>query len=203
MLQSGALNPNYMKDPAEIPDAATVNALGNIQFSVKYQLLKTRWVSAVQLKVELPADISRGEASGLYPGYDAFAIIPYASIGRSWNRTYFYYYLSLIARSNNFDEKFDTGIEGGWNAFRNFYLIGYFNIIKSFTNGTQTPWPPYLQYGLYSPRQEYTAFGIKLLYEFALKNNKKLGVIAQGAGSTWGFMVAKSPYVSFGLYLKK
>lgn len=203
MLESRDINPGYLKDVSAIPDAATVNAMGNAHLSVKYKLLESKWVSALQLKVELPADASKGEASGLYPGYDAFAFIPVASIGRGWNRTYFYYYLSFIARTNNFDEKLDTGLEGGWMAFKNFWLVAHFSVLKSFVNTSKTPGPPEKQYGLYTPRQEFTAYGLKLIYEVSLKEQLKLGFIAQGAGSTWGFMVAKSPYLSFGVYLKK
>lgn len=203
MLQSRDINPKYFNDVNDIPEAATVNAMGNVQLSMKYNLLQSTWVSALQLKVELPANASKGEPSGLYPGYDAYAFIPSASIGRGWNRFYFYYYLSVIARTNNFDEKLDTGIEGGWLAFKNFWLIAHFNIIKSFNNTSKTPWPSEKQYGLYTARQEYTAYGLKFIYEISLKNDQKIGFIAQAAGSTWGFMVAKSPYLGLGVYLKK
>lgn len=203
MLSSGDLNPDYTREITSIPNAATVNALGNTQLTIKYKLLQKKWVSAVQFKVELPSNRSLGDSSGLFPGYDAFAFSPLASIGRGWNRTYFYYYLSYIGRTNNFDDKLDTGVEGGWKAFKNFWVIGYFSLMASFHNGTQTPVPPEYQYGLYTPRQEYTAYGIKLIYEVAFKNELNLGIVAHAAGSTWGFMVAKAPLLSLGVYLKK
>lgn len=203
MLRSGDLNPAYPFDPAEIPPASTVNTIGNAQLGIKYKLLASKWVSAVQLKVELPANTPPGETTGLYPGYNAFAFAPLASIGRGWNRTYFYYYLSYVSRTQGFDDKLDTGLEGGWNFSNRFFLIGYFSLLKSINNGTKTPWSPEKQFGLYTPNQEYTAYGLKLLYEMALKSGQKLGVIAHVSGSTWGFMVAKAPLVSLGIYLKK
>jgi len=204
LLKSGDINPSYSQDAAGIPEAATVNALGNVQLSLKYSLLQSDWVSALQMKVELPANVEKGDSTGLYPGYDAYAFAPYASIGRGWNRFYFYYYLSIISRTNGFDSKLDTGIEGGWKASKNFWLISYFNLLKSFNNGSKQPWPPERQFGLYSPDQEFNAFGIKVIYEVLLKNDQKIGFVAHGAGGTlFGFKVAKSPLLSLGIYLKK
>lgn len=203
ILQSGELNPAYTGDPENIPPASTVNAFGNTQLAIKYKLMQKKWVAAVQMKIELPTNAAVGDESGLYPGYNAFAFAPLASIGRGWNRTYFYYYLSYLGRTSGYDDKLDTGVEGGWNMASKFYLIGYFSLLKSFTNGSKFPWSREKQYGLYSPLQEYTAFGLKLLYEVALKNGQKAGFILHASGSTWGFMVAKAPLLSFSVYLKK
>jgi hypothetical protein len=170
---------------------------------VKYNVLQKKWALAVQLNVELPADVGDAEITGLYPGYDAFAAAPLVSAGRGWSRFYFYSFASTLFRSNDFDDKFDVGIEGGWKPARPLWIISYFQWVKSFNNGTKTPWPAARQFGLYSPLQEYTAYGLKLIYEIGLSESYNLGFIAHGAGSFSGYFVAKSPLLNLGVFLKR
>ena len=109
-LNSGELNPNYGPAVYSILPAASVNALGNMQFSIKYKLLDKKWVAALQFSIELPAMVSSGLESGLLPGYDAFSFKPILSIGRGWNKFYAYYWLSSIFRANNYSDYLNTGI---------------------------------------------------------------------------------------------
>lgn len=203
LLRSGDLNPNVEFNLHEIPPAATVNALGNIQISVKHKLLDKKWVAAAQLRIELPAVVSTGIESGLLPGYDAFSFAPIASIGRGWNKFYGYYWLLGIIRTNNYSEYLNTGIEGGWKPFNGFWFIVYSEILHSFKNGSRELPPPEKQFGLYSNDLEYFSYGFKILYEFNLNAGNKLGFIAHAAGSFSGFAVAHSPLLSLGIYLKK
>lgn len=203
LLSTGEINPNYIHDAEDIPDAAIVNELGNVQLSLKYKLLNTKWVSALQLTAELPAYAKKAEETGLYPGYDAFSLAPLASFGRGWNKTYFSLWLSYIYRTNNFSDQFDTGIEGGWSPFNKFWFITYLNFRLSTTEGNKTPPPPAKQLGLYPNYQEYSAFGLKFLYETELKNTNKLGFIAHLSGAFAGQLVARAPLFSLGVYIKK
>lgn len=203
VLKSGSLNPNFNTYLNAIPDAASVNALGNMQFSIKYKLLDKKWVAAGQFRIELPAMVSSGIESGLLPGYDAFSFAPILSIGRGWNKFYGYYWLSGIFRTNNYSEYLNTGIEGGWKPFKGFWFIVYSELLHSFENGSRSLPPPEKQFGLYSNDLEYFSFGLKLIYEMDLKFNKKLGFIAHAAGSFSGFAVAHAPLLSLSVYLKK
>jgi len=203
VLKSDKLNPDFGEPLNVIPPAASVNALGNIQFSLKYKLLDKKWVAAAQIRFELPASFSNSLESGLIPGYDAFSITPILSIGRGWNKFYTYYWLSTIFRTNNYSDYLNTGIEGGWKPFKGFWFIAYSELLHSFKNGSKSLPPPEKQFGLYSNNLEYFSFGLKLLYEIDLKSSKKLGFIAHAAGSFSGFAVAHAPLLSLGVYLKK
>lgn len=203
LLSSGDLNPNSEFTPDVIPSASSVNLLGNVQLSLKYKLMDKKWVAAAQVRIELPASVSKGVESGLIPGYDAFSFTPILSIGRGWNKFYTYYWLSTIFRTNNYSDYLNTGIEGGWKPFKGFWLIAYSELLHSFKNGSKSLPPPEKQFGLYSNNLEYFAFGLKLLYEIDLKSNKKLGFIAHVSGSFSGYLVAHAPLFSLGVYLKK
>lgn len=203
ILKSGSLNPNFTTYLYAIPPTGSVNALGNMQFSLKYKLLNKKWVAAGQIRFELPTIVSSGLESGLLPGYDAFAFAPILSIGRGWNKFYGYYWLSAIFRTNNYSEYLNTGIEGGWKPFKGFWLIVYSELLHSFENGSRNLPPPERQFGLYSNDLEYFSFGLKILYEIDLKSNKKLGFIAHSSGSFSGYVVAHAPLFSLGVYLKK
>jgi hypothetical protein len=203
ILQSGDLNPGFEKLDAEIPQPRKVNALGNIQLSTKYKLLDKKWVAAGQFRLELPADVSAGNESGLYTGYDAWSFSPIISVGRGWTKFYGFYWLSAIFRTNNYSDYFNSGIEGGWKPLKNGWIIGYAELLHSFQNGSRALPPPEKQFGLYSNNLEYFSYGLKLLYETNVLSDKKLGFIAHAAGSFSGFAVAKSPLLSVGIYLKK
>ena len=203
LLRSGEPNPNAEFALQDIPPAASVNALGNVQISLKYKLLDKKWVAAGQLRFELPAVVSPGIESGLMSGYDAFSFTPVASIGRGWNKFYGYYWLAGIFRTNNYSEYLNTGIEGGWKPFGGFWLIVYSELLHSFKNGSRGLPPPEKRFGLYSNDLEYFSYGIKILYELDLNTGNKLGFIANAAGSFSGFAVAESPLISFSIYFKK
>ncbi|MEZ5083494.1 MAG: hypothetical protein R2750_08600 [Bacteroidales bacterium] len=202
LLNSGSINQNFAGDLNQAPNASTENALGNIQTSVKYKLRDGKWVSAAQFRIELPAS-SQGEVSGLKPGYNAWAFSPLINIGRGWNKTYFFYYLSGIWRTNQYSTYLNTGIEGGWKAFNPIWLIFYSEFLNSFENGNKPLPPPEKQFGLYSNDLEYFSFGLKIIYETAVNEQLNLGLIAHASGSFSGFAVAHAPLVSLGLYLKK
>lgn len=203
LLKSGALNPGFTGDIAAIPDEATLNALGNVQFGLKYKLSSDKWTSALLLRVELPTNPAEAEKTGLYPGYDAVSVSPLASIGRGWKRSYFYYWLSGIYRSNNFSDYLDTGIEGGYKLTSSLWAIAYFQWMYSLQNGSRALPPPEKQFGLFANNNEYLAFGLKILYEIPTQKSTKFGIIAGTAGSFTGFQVAHSPYLSIGVYVKK
>lgn len=202
-LKSGNQNPSFGIYLYPIPSASSVNALGNMQFSLKYNLLDKKWVAAAQIRIELPAIVSTGIESGLLPGFDAFSFAPILSIGRGWNKFYGYYWLSGIIRTNHYSEYLNTGIEGGWKPLKGFWLVAYSELLSSFKNGSKSLPPPEMQFGLYSNDLEYFSFGLKLLYEIDIKAKSKLGFIAHASGSFSGFAVAHSPLLSLGIYLKK
>ncbi|MCF8369097.1 MAG: hypothetical protein K9G76_08630 [Bacteroidales bacterium] len=203
MLSTGKLNPNFDKPDRDIPNAANVYSLGNTQLGIKYKIAAEKWVSAAQLKFDLPAQSSKAEESGLYSGYNAWAISPVISLGRGWNKTYFYSWASYILRTNNISDHLDLGIEGGFKPSAPMWLITYVSLYKSFTDGNAQPPPAEKQYGLYSNHQEYSSFGLKAIYEIQLKNDKKMGFIALLSGAFSGYLVAHAPLLSIGVYLKK
>jgi len=203
ILKSGDINPGYQFPNTDIPYAASVNAFGNILLSMKYKLLDKKWVAAGQIRIELPAETSKGKESGLLLGYDAFSFSPIMSIGRGWNKLYAYYWLSAIIRTNNYSEYLNSGIEGGWKPFKGFWLIAYSELLYSFKNGSKTLPPPEKQFGLYSNDLEYFSYGLKAVYDFNIKNDTRLGFFVHAAGSFSGFAVANSPLLSIGVYLKK
>jgi len=202
-LKSGALNPNFMGNHDMIPSSSQINSLGNIQAGIKHKITGGKWVSAAQLKIEFPAWNKDSENTGLKAGYDAFALAPLISIGRGWNKLYAFYYVSGIVKTNGYSEYLNTGAEGGWQVFNGFWLITYLDFLQSFKNGSKAQPIPEKEFGLYSNNLEYFAFGFKVIYEFDLKEDIKLGFLGHAAGSFSGYAVAHSPLLTLGVFLKK
>ncbi|PKP47443.1 MAG: hypothetical protein CVT92_16955 [Bacteroidetes bacterium HGW-Bacteroidetes-1] len=182
LIELTTLNPSYNGPTENIPEATKVNAPGNIQLSLKYKILQQKWVSALQIRLETPAS----PKTGISTGFDAFSIFPIISVGRGWNKFYTFYWLSAIIRGNNYSEYLNSGIEAGVRANRNIWIIAYSELMHSFNNGTRPATP----------------FGIKTVFEKSLKNENKIGLIANLAGSFSGRFVAHAPFLSIGVFLK-
>ena len=203
ILDSEEINQDFEGEESGIPASAANNAFGNSSFSLKYKIAASRWVSAAQVRVGLPAGQKEATESGLYPGYDAWSVAPVVSLGKGWNNYYFYTWLSGIVRSNQYSEYLNGGLEGGWKPMQNLWFISYFELMDSFRNGSRALPPPEKRFGLYANDNEYTAFGFKLIYEYPVDDKNTIGVIAHAAGSFSGFMVAHSPLISFSIFFKR
>lgn len=181
---------------ATVEDSKT--SLGNIQLGVKHNFYnKNSWVLSGQLGVEANTG-SFDALSGLRTGIDAWSFTPLFLAGKSFGNSYFQSFIGADVRTNGYSSNFKIGGEYGGKIFKNFWLIGFVDVVKSFENGDVVLPTTNLLTGLYINDQEYGAFGAKAIYEIT----QKIGVNAGFGGAFFGKNVAKAPALSIGLYHK-
>lgn len=195
MLKSGDLvtTPSLVVATSE----GSQTSLGNIQLGVKHSFYNKDWILSGQLGVELNTS-SFDNASGLRTGYDAWTFTPLFLAGKSLGNSYLQSFIGFDVRTNDYSSNFKIGGEYGGKIFKDFWLIGFIDIVKSFKNGDVIEPASNMLTATYVNNQEYGAFGAKLIYEFS----DKYGLNAGFGGAFFGNNVAKAPALSIGLYHK-
>lgn len=183
--------------PVSLTEKVSEAALGNIELGVKHNFYKKNWVLSGQLSVEVNTS-KYYTNSGLRTGYDAWSFTPLFLAGKGKEKSYFQTFIGATIRTNEYSSNFKIGGEYGGKIFKDFWLIGFIDIVKSFKNGdVALPINNQLT-SLYVNDQEYGAFGAKLIYEFS----NSFGLNAGLGGAFFGNNVAKSPALTIGLYQK-
>lgn len=173
-------------------------ALGNIQLGVKHNFYnKNNWVVSGLIAVEANTS-NYEELSGIRTGYDAWSLTPLFLAGKSFGNSYFQSFIGVDVRTNGYSSNFKIGGEYGGKIFKNIWLIGFLDVVKSFENGDVVLPISNNFTGLYVNDQEYGGFGAKVIYEF----HKNFGLNAGFGGAFFGNNVAKAPSLSLGLYHK-
>ena len=182
---------------ATIPDGS-LNRLGNVSLAAKYTLLQKGLVVAAIAQVDLPS-ATQEEATGLSTGVDATTIQPKLSVGSSGDNWFAYGLLGYGFRNNDFHDVFTIGIEGGFKATDNIYLIVNFTSYNSTDNGdASVDDPNNIATGLYTSFQEWNAVNVKIFAEKIVDNFGALASIGGGTGDS----VAASPAISLGIFYK-
>lgn len=172
-------------------------SLGNIEVGIKHNFYKKDWLLSGQLSVEANTN-SYHKNSGIRTGYDAFTFTPLFLSGKSFNNSYLQTFIGAKIRTNNYSSNFKIGGEYGNKIFKNFWLIGFLDIEKSFNNGNIILSDKNLITSLYVNDQEYGVVGAKVIGEFS----DNFGVTASLPAAFFGNNVAKQVALSFGIYKK-
>jgi hypothetical protein len=193
-LSAGSLVEEDFQTPQTT--SGSLQAFGNISFIWKQKLVQQTWILTSHIIAEFPtADYQ--DQSGLRSGYDAWGFSAALSTGRGFGHTYFYTYLGIGTRSNDYSGFFTGGVEAGYQVSRSISVAGVINILQSLQNGTRQDPLSNLRTGLYVNDQEFIAWGLKV---FGPIIPDKFGYSAALFGAFSGNFVAKSPSLNLGLY---
>ncbi len=194
-IQTGAIIENSTF-PLTISETSETT-LGNLQVGVKHKLYSGKFVLAGQLNIEANTS-SFDISSGIRSGYDAWTFTPTLNIGRGYSNFYFQAFTGVDIRTNSYSSNFKIGGELGITAIKRVVLVGFIDVVKSFTNGDITFPASSLETGLYINDQEYTAIGLKGLYSFT----DSFGITAGLNSAFSANHVPKQMALSAGLFYK-
>lgn len=172
----------------------TKTAFGNLEIGLKHQFYNNGWVLAGQLITEINTGSYDG-ATGIRSGYDAFTFTPQFLAGKGFGKTYFQSHIGVQIRTNNYSSNLKIGGEYGGKIFKNFWLIGFIDVVKSFENGNLVLPDNNVANALFVNNQEYGAYGLKTIWEFS-----NLGVTAGFGSAFFGNNVPKAAAISFGIF---
>ena len=175
-------------------NSGSKTSLGNISLGIKHQFYNKGWFLAGQLAAEINTS-SFDATTGIRTDYDAFTFTPLFLAGKGFNKSFVQAHFGAQIRTHNYSSNFKIGGEYGYNAFKNVWLIGFVDIVKSFENGNVTLPDSNLATALYVNDQEYGAFGVKGIWQFCY-----LGFTAGFGGAFFGNNVAQAPAFSMGIF---
>jgi hypothetical protein len=172
-------------------------AIGNISLGLKHQFYNKKWIISGQLNVEATTGTFE-TASGIRTGQDAWTFTPTLNIGRSFDKFYVQAFIGIDLKTNNYSNNFKIGGEIGTKVHSKIWLVGFVDIVSSFSDGDVNL--PLSNFGtaLYINNQEYGAFGLKAIGEFT---NSFGGVLSFGSAFS-GNNVAKEAALTVGIYHK-
>jgi hypothetical protein len=172
-------------------------AIGNISLGLKHQFYNKKWIISGQLNVEATTGTFE-TASGIRTGQDAWTFTPTLNIGRSFDKFYVQAFIGIDLKTNNYSNNFKIGGEIGTKVHSKIWLVGFVDIVSSFSDGDVNL--PLSNFGtaLYINNQEYGAFGLKAIGEFT---NSFGGVLSFGSAFS-GNNVAKQAALTVGIYHK-
>lgn len=177
-------------------EEGTLAGLGNIRLAVRQGILTESVHLAGQLMVELPTS-RYDDPTGLRTGYDALTVLPSISVGGGLGKGYIYGYGGVGFRTNDYSHYFNGGFELGYNPIEPFWVMLFFDVIRSFENGERIDPPNNLESGFYVNDQEWASGGLKLLYNI----NDKIGLTASTTISAFAAnQVPQSPSLAIGVF---
>ena len=182
--------------PITTEDSKTT--LGNIQIGLKHKFIHKKWLLTGQLSVEGNTSSAFEEASGLRTGYDAWTITPLLITGTSFNKWYLQGFTGSDIRTNDYSSSFKIGAEVGYKTTSWLWIAGFIDNVTSFKNGDIEEPASNILTGLYVNDQSYGGYGFKFIGEI----NKGFGANIGIGGAFSGENVAKTPAITFGMYLK-
>lgn len=196
LIEVGELSdPNSLVLPTT--SAGNTTSLGNLELGIKHNFYNKNWLISGQLSLEANTG-SFDNATGIRTGYDAWTVTPLLLAGKSFGKAYLQTFVGANLRTNDYSSNFKIGGELGYKITKSIWLVGFLDIVKSLENGDVVLPNNNLATGLYVNDQEYGAFGLKGIAEFA--NN--YGVTASFGGAFFGNNVAKQAALNFGFYRK-
>ena len=199
--KSGELNPKIFLPTLDIAgpeeDSGNLIALGNIEVGARYKLYDKSVVISAQFNVELNTS-TFDEDLALRTGYDAFGFTPTINIGKGWNKSYIQAFTGATLRTNDYHQSFKLGVEYGYKLIPKLWAIGFIDIITSFDEGSRVITPKDLISLNYVSNQEFSAYGLKLIYEY----KKHLGFNFGFGGAFGAQFVPKKPSMAFGIFSK-
>lgn len=198
MLATGNLVDNPTPDTGGvIITEGTFSTLGNVQLALRQNFLSEGVVFSGQFTVELPT-AGFDETMGLRGGLNAISVVPSFSVGMGTSRVYGFVSTGVALRSNNYSSEFRLGGEIGLRVISRVYVCAVLDIVSNFEDGNASEDFRQLQTGLYLNNQGFFAYGLKTIIGFT----DKIGINAAFYGAGSGNLVARSPSVNAGFYVK-
>lgn len=195
MLETGEALENV--NPSLINSSGKLNAFGNLEIGLKRKLLTGNYTFSTQFNIEAPTG-TYDAMTGLRTGYDAWTFTPMLSLGRGFEKAYFYLYAGLPIRTNNYDDFVHMGGEIGLKPVNQFTIAFYTDILAKVADGSRVdPYNNQLTI-MYVNGQEYYAWGLKGILEI----KEKLGFVALFGGAFGGNNVAGQLATNITIYYK-
>jgi len=120
------------------------------------------------------------------------------NVGRSFGRFFAQGSTGVDIRFNDYSSNFVLDAELGAKPFNRLWAIAFLNVSSSFKNGEVVLPANNLLTGLYVNDQEYTAYGLKLIFEIS----DKIGILANYSSALSGNNVPRRAVLGAGLYTK-
>lgn len=180
---------------------STFGGLGNLSFSLKYQLPVKSATMAVGLSYEAETGAEDSDL-GLRTGYAASTFQPYFSVGSGTKKLYFYASAGLGLRTNNYSNFARLSGELGYKIIKNGYLIGTLDFNRPLNQNSEffeTDEIIFSKSASFLDRQAFNGAGIKILYEFI---PEKYGFTLSTIGALGAENIPFSRSYNFGIYTK-
>ena len=121
---------NQTINPTILPKG-NLSGIGNYSLALKYRLSDKNLKAAISIQANLKT-ISKNIDAGLSSGYDANAIGPYLSIGKSFStKLYSYIETGIIFYSNNFSPILNIHYELGYQLKPSLWAVLTFDMRES------------------------------------------------------------------------
>lgn len=163
-------------------------ALGNIDFGVRYLLLRKKVNLTTQVQIGFPTSSSSYDSNtGLRSGINSFVINPSISIGKGRGDWFLQGSVGLLLRTNNYSNGTKIYAEGGRKFFDHLWAIAFIDIVDSFEDGDLVESPKNIETSLNLNNSEYKGYGMKLIVEV----NDEFGLTAAFGGAFSAHLEAK------------
>ena len=172
-------------------------ALGNIDFGVRYLLLRKKVNLTTQVQIGFPTS-SYDSNTGLRSGINSFVVNPSISIGKGRGNWFLQGSVGLLLRTNNYSNGAKIYAEGGRKFFDHLWVIAFVDIVDSFEDGDLVESRENIETSLNLNNSEYKGYGMKLIVEV----NDELGLTAAFGGAFSAHLEAKKASYNFGIYYK-
>jgi hypothetical protein len=149
-------------------ETSKFDGLGNLSFSLKYQLP----VKSSSMAIGLTYEAETGAENlnlGLRTGFAASTFYPYFSIGSGTKKLYFYASSGLGMRTNRHSNFVRLSGELGYKIFRHSYLIGTLDFNQPIQDDSSfflADEEIFSKSASFLDRQSFNGAGLKFLYEF-------------------------------------
>jgi hypothetical protein len=182
-------------------ETSKFDGLGNLSFSLKYQLPVKSSSMAIGLTYEAETGAENLDL-GLRTGFSASTFYPYFSIGGGTKKLYFYASSGLGLRTNKHSNFIRLSGELGYKIFRHGYLIGTLDFnqpIQDNSNFFLTDEEIFSKSASFLDRQSFNGAGLKFLYEFI---PEKYGVTLSTIGALSSDNIPFSRSYNIGMFKK-
>ena len=174
-----------------------ISGIGNISLGLKYKLSDKKWKFSSGILFSVNS-IKIDETVGLSTGMNASTILPYLSIGSSYNKWYYFGNVGYGYMNNEYSDYLKATIEVGYEIIPKGHLMFVLDTRNPVTkedafDNDAAQWPSSLD------RQTYNAIGLKANYEFV---QDKFGANFSTFGAFGIDNSPLAPTINFGIYAK-
>ncbi len=194
-LKTGEVVLEYGSLP--IINEGSLVALGNVDFGVRYLLLRKKVNLTTQVQIGFPTS-SYDNNTGLRSGINSLVFNPSISIGKGNENWFLQGSVGLLLRTNNYSNGVKLYAEGGRKFFDHLWVIAFVDIVDSFEDGCLVESRQSLETSINLNNSEYKGYGMKLIIEIY----DEFGLTAAFGGAFSAHLEAKKASYNFGVYYK-